>query len=74
MIGANIREWVRDSPTVGASIEPSLRGVWTTNNDWLWYVCRTCLGRLTARGVRLPNQEHVWADRPEPIGVCSGCE
>ena len=74
MIGADIREWVRDSPTAGAPIVPTLRGVWTTGEDGLWYVCRTCLGRLTARGVRLPNQEHVWKDLAEPIGVCAACE
>lgn len=74
MIGTEIRVWVRDSPAHGAPIVPTLRGVWTTGDDGLWYVCRTCLGRLTARGVRLPDQEQVWADRPEPLGVCSGCE
>ena len=74
MIGTDICEWVRDSPTPGTSIVPTLRGVWTTGDDGLWYVCRTCLGRLTARGVRLPAQEHVWHDQPSPIGVCAGCE
>ena len=74
MIGTDIREWVRDSPTTGASIVPTLRGVWTTGEDGQYYICRTCLGRLIARGVRLPDQEHVWKDLAEPIGACSGCE
>jgi hypothetical protein len=74
MIGANIREWVRDSPAHGAPIVPSLRGVWTIGEDGLWYVCRTCLGRLTGRGVSLPRVEHVWVGAAEPIGVCAGCE
>ena len=74
MIGTDIRGWVRDSPTTGASIVPTLRGVWTTGGDGLWYVCRTCLSRLTGRGVSLPNVEHVWHDQPSPIGVCAGCE
>jgi len=74
MITSDIREWVRNSPTVGTHIVPTLQGVWTTGDDGLWYVCRTCLGRLTGRGVSLPRVEHVWADTPEPIGVCAGCE
>ena len=74
MITSDIRDWVRDSPTIGTHIAPTLRGVWTTGDDRLAYVCRTCLGRLTARGVSLHNVKHVWHDQPSPIGVCAGCE
>ena len=69
-----IREWIRDSPAHGTPLTPALRGVWTSDATGAWYVCAACLGRLTARGVRLPDQVQVWADRPEPFGVCLGCE
>ena len=74
MIGADIREWVRDSPTASAPIVPTLRGVWTTGEDGLWYVCRTCLSRLTGRGVSLPGVSHVWQNQISRSGVCTGCE
>lgn len=84
MTGTDIRDWVRDSPSTGSryaipcgasvSFTLRLRGVWTAGDDGLYYICRTCLGRLMARGVRLPAQEQVWQDQPSPIGVCAGCE
>lgn len=52
--------------------EPNLRGWWIGGE---WYVCANCAGRVMARGSALPSPAvPVWRDRPEPYGVCVGCE
>ena len=50
----------------------NLRGWWLPSG---YYLCATCANRIAARGVILPGKSRaVWADRPEPYGICEGCE
>ena len=55
-----------------APIASGLRGWWVGAG---WYVCASCAGRLLDRGCALPAPAiPVWADEPEPCGVCATCE
>lgn len=49
-----------------------LRGWWTPDGT---YICAADAARVMARGCMLPQgSEAVWADKPEPFGVCCVCE
>jgi hypothetical protein len=69
-----LHERVTYSPKDPAPVAVALRGVWTPVDGGLAYLCRTCVGRLMARGVSIPVESHVWYDTAEPHGVCVGCE
>ena len=69
-----LHDYVTYSPSDPAQVAVALRGVWTTVDGGLAYLCRTCVGRLMGRGVSLPVDAHVWYDAAEPTGACVGCE
>ena len=55
-----------------APIASGLRGWWVGAG---WWICASCASRLLTRGCALPEPAlPVWADEPEPYGVCATCE
>jgi hypothetical protein len=67
-----IREAIEYAPATGP-VAPGLRGLWLREN---YYLCAPCVGRIIARGCGhlLREGQQVWADQPEPYGVCVTCE
>lgn len=59
-------------PAKDLVLDPKIRGWWIKDG---YYLCAVCAGRIMKRGGALPMPaEPVWKDRPEPYGVCLGCE
>lgn len=74
MEAAEIRDWLQHCPPATATA-PNLAGYWIAGQSGDWYLCAACASRLAGRGIRLPaGSVPVWHDRPEPRGVCCGCE
>lgn len=72
-IPARVRSALEHAPPTGRT-QPGLVGWWLGTNE-LWYLCAKCAGRIAARGAQIPQPATpVWADPPEPRGVCQGCE
>ena len=69
---AYLREAIAGAPRTTRLGAPDLRGWWVGMG---WYVCAACAGRIMDRGCALPRPDvAVWANRPEPFGVCCLCE
>ncbi len=67
-----IKTALEHAPKDPGPIAEHLRGWWLTNE---LYVCARCAGRMGGRGISLPaGSKPVWADRPEPYGICAGCD
>lgn len=63
---------IEHAPASPGPLADNIRGWWTADG---WCVCAICAGRIMARGCQLPRgREPVWADKPEPFGVCCCCE
>jgi hypothetical protein len=51
---------------------PDIKGYWFEDG---YYICGHCAARIMARGCGgFTKAQPVWIDRPEPFGVCIGCE
>jgi hypothetical protein len=67
-----LKDAIEHAPKNPGKLAANLRGWWTPDG---YYVCAACAGRIMARGCHLPNCSNpVWADKPEPYGVCCCCE
>lgn len=63
------------APANPGPIAAGLRGWWLPASDGDLYLCARCAGRMIGRGFSLPRgADSVWVDKPEPYGVCAGCE
>jgi hypothetical protein len=72
---AEVRSVLEFAPVNPGPIAPGLRGWWHKTDDGEVYLCARCAGRMLARSFNLPRgMEAVWTDKPEPFGVCVGCE
>ena len=68
-----IKEWLLHSPPARPGAE-GLRGFWIPQVDGDYFICSTCYGRLSGRGISLPHGIAVCDDVDEPYGVCIGCD